>query len=34
MELRLKKEGISVKNDKIQDFKTVFWDPASELKIR
>ncbi len=34
MEQRLKKEGISVKNDKIQDFKTLFWDPAKELKVK
>lgn len=24
---RLKAEGISIKNDKIVDFRTVFWDP-------
>lgn len=34
MEARLKKEGIKVKNDKIQDFSSVFWDPAKELKVR
>lgn len=27
MEDRLKAEGISIKNDKIVDFRTVFWDP-------
>ena len=34
MESRLKKEGIKVKNDKIQNFSIVFWDPAKELKVR
>jgi methylated-DNA-protein-cysteine methyltransferase related protein len=34
MQLRLKKEGVSVTKDKVQDFKTVFWDPARELKVR
>lgn len=27
----LEKEGISVVNDQIQDFKSVFWDPETEL---
>ena len=31
MEKLLKKEGIKVKNDQVQDFQTVFWDPLSEL---
>ena len=31
MEQRLKKEGVKVKNDQVQDFKNVFWDPAEEL---
>jgi len=31
MEQRLKKEGIKVKNDQVQDFKNVFWDPAEAL---
>ena len=34
METRLKNEGISVINDKIQNFRTVFWDPAKELQIK
>ena len=34
MEIRLKREGISVINDKIQNFRTVFWDPATELEIK
>lgn len=29
MEDLLKAEGISIKNDKIADFKAVFWDPDS-----
>ena len=28
---RLEKEGISIRNDKIQQWKTVFWDPLDEL---
>lgn len=31
METRLKKEGIKVKNDQVQGFKDVFWDPSKEL---
>ena len=31
MEKLLKKEGIKVKNDQVQHFKEVFWDPATEL---
>ena len=34
METRLRREGISVINDKIQNFRTVFWDPATELSIK
>ena len=33
MEALLKKEGIIVKNDKIQNFNELFWDPEIELKI-
>ena len=33
MESRLKKEGIKVKDDQIQNFKKVFWDPAEELSL-
>lgn len=33
MEQLLKAEGIKVKNDKILDFKTVFWNPSEELEI-
>lgn len=31
MKNRLEKEGIMVKKDQVQDFKTCFWDPAKEL---
>jgi methylated-DNA-protein-cysteine methyltransferase related protein len=31
MEQLLKKEGIKVKNDQVQDFKKVFWDPLEEM---
>jgi methylated-DNA-protein-cysteine methyltransferase related protein len=31
MEMLLKKEGVSVKNDIITDFEKLFWDPAKEL---
>jgi methylated-DNA-protein-cysteine methyltransferase-like protein len=27
----LEKEGVKVKNDKVQNFKTHFWDPLTEL---
>lgn len=29
----LEKEGVKVKNDKIIDFESHFWDPMNELKI-
>lgn len=32
MQELLEQEGIVVKKDKIQDFKTVFWDPAEGTK--
>ena len=31
MEELLKKDGVAVKNDKVVDFKNIFWDPAIEL---
>jgi methylated-DNA-protein-cysteine methyltransferase-like protein len=34
MEARLKREGISVINNKVQNFRTVFWDPSRELEIK
>jgi len=33
MEQLLKKEGIKVKNDQVQDFKNIFWDPAENLGL-
>lgn len=31
MEARLKKEGVNVVKDRVQNFKEVFWDPVKEL---
>lgn len=31
MQELLENEGVKVENDKIVDFKTLFWDPISEL---
>jgi len=31
MEERLKKEGVTVKKDKVVDFEEKFWDPMKEL---
>lgn len=31
MEKLLKKEGIKVKDDQVQDFQKVFWNPVEEL---
>lgn len=33
MQERLEKENIQVKNNKVVDFKSLFWDPQKELKI-
>lgn len=33
MEELLESEGIRVKDDKVQNFKNHFWDPALELKL-
>ena len=33
MQEMLESEGIKVQNDQVQDFKTVFWDPAIELAL-
>ena len=33
MQERLAEEGVLVKNDKVVDFKKVFWDPMVELRI-
>ena len=31
MAARLEKEGVIIKNNKVKDFKQVFWDPSQEL---
>jgi methylated-DNA-protein-cysteine methyltransferase related protein len=31
MQELLEKEGITIENDKIQNFSKIFWDPATEL---
>ena len=33
MQRLLEGEGIVIKNDQVQDFKTVFWDPSIELAL-
>jgi methylated-DNA-protein-cysteine methyltransferase-like protein len=33
MQELLESEGVQVKDDQVQDFKTVFWDPAIELAL-
>lgn len=33
MEEKLRKEGVVVKNDRVQDFETRFWDPGKELQL-
>lgn len=32
MQQLLENEGVEVKDNQVQDFKTVFWDPSSDLK--
>lgn len=32
MQHRLEKEGVLIKDNQVQNFKTVFWDPAKELQ--
>lgn len=32
MQKKLEKEGVKVVKDKVQDFESVFWDPAKELE--
>lgn len=31
--LKLNKEGVEVKGNKIQNFKTIFWDPTEEIGL-
>jgi methylated-DNA-protein-cysteine methyltransferase-like protein len=33
MQRLLEAEGVKVKDDQVQDFKNVFWDPAVELAL-
>lgn len=33
MERKLVLEGINVKNDQVQDFKVVYWNPVEELML-
>ena len=33
MQQLLEKEGVKVKDDKVQDFDTLFWDPMTELAM-
>jgi len=33
MEEALKKDGVKVESDTVQDFKKLFWDPATELGL-
>ena len=32
MQNSLEKEGVKVKNDQVQDFEKLLWDPAKELQ--
>ncbi len=31
MQVRLEEEGVKIKQDKVVDFETLFWDPGKEL---
>jgi len=33
MQELLESEGLIIKDDKIQDFETRFWDPVKELEL-
>ena len=33
MQALLEQEGIKVKNDQIQNFETIFWNPIKELEL-
>jgi len=33
MQRLLEAEGVKVKDDQVQDFKAIFWDPAIELAL-
>ena len=33
MQQLLENEGVEVEDDKVKDFKTIYWDPAIELEL-
>ena len=33
MQLLLESEGVQVKDDQVQNFKSIFWDPYTELAL-
>ena len=33
MEERLEAEGVNVRNDKVVDFRRLYWDPSAELAL-
>ncbi len=33
MQQLLENEGVKIENDKVLDFKNIFWDPAIELEL-
>ncbi len=33
MQQLLENEGVKVENDKVVDFKNIFWDPSIELEL-
>ena len=33
MQQLLENEGVKIENDKVIDFKKIFWDPAIELEL-
>lgn len=33
MQQLLENEGVKIENDKVVDFKKIFWDPAIELEL-
>jgi methylated-DNA-protein-cysteine methyltransferase-like protein len=33
MQTRLEKEGVIIKEDQVQNFEKVFWDPSKELSL-
>lgn len=33
MQQLLENEGVKIENDKVVDFRKIFWDPATELEL-